>query len=312
MRKYISMDYSRFNLLEWMHNVKGAFDFFLDLLVGRNPEFDNRARETSASLGVFSWLGQTKYLSQVRTQVLSRLNDGQISAGDATWNRRWLSMCGVRLNGPQRVANLRQRVTELRDLAAAGQRIVLPNQLNPLSWRLTPLARKCVNKRLLSISYPHYTPVCHIDRDSFVNRAGIWRTASKLVAFLVLLVPALRGYVPKLRAGLASLIWGLRILEGQTISVSEADKLNVERGFKVLKKADIQRARTLIIEGLSMIEGCCPVCCITPVLHCFCHYADGAELHGLLRLLWMMSFGLIIIFSYFLLNLSHRVIRTLM
>ena len=71
----------------------------------------------------------------------------------------------------------------------------------------------------------------------------------------------------------------------------EADSLNVERGFKVLKKTDINRARTLIIEGLSMIEGCCPVSCIVPAVHCLCHYADGAELHGLLRLLWMINFG---------------------
>ena len=133
--------------------------------------------------------------------------------------------------------------------------------------------------------------MCNINSDSFINRAGIWRTASKLVAFLVVLVPVLRGFVPKLRAGLRSLIWGLRILEGQTISAREADSLNVERGFQVLKKADIDRARTLIIEGLSMVEGCCPISLIVPALHCFCHYADGADMHGLLRLLWMMNFG---------------------
>jgi hypothetical protein len=198
----------------------------------------------------------------------------------------------VVLDGTELVADLRRLVTMVRDQARSGQRIALPRQLNPLPWRLTTLAREIVNKRLLRISYPHYTPVCNIDSDSFINRAGIWRTANKLIAFLVLLVPALRGFVPKFRTGLRSLIWGLRILEGQTLSVTEADTLHLERGFKALKKSDIQRARTLIIEGLSIIEGCCPVCCLVPAMHCLCHYADGAELHGLLRLLWMISFGL--------------------
>ena len=130
--------------------------------------------------------------------------------------------------------------------------------------------------------YPHYTPVCSVGNDSFINGAGIWRTASKLIAFLVLLVPSLRGFVPKFRAGLRSLIWGIRILEGQSLSVSQSDSLNLERGFKALKKSDIAKARILITEGLSMIEGCCPVCLIVPAVHCLCHYAEGTELHGLL------------------------------
>ena len=197
-------------------------------------------------------------------------------------------MCGVRPEATERVAALRRRVTALRDRAMSGQKIPLPNRLTPMPWRLTKIARSIVNARLLNISYPHYTPICHIPGDSFINRAGIWRTANKLVAFLVLLVPALRGCVPKLRVGLRSLILGLRILEGQTLSVNEADALGVERGVKSLKKEDIKRASILIAEG---IEGCCPVAVIVPAIHCLCHYGDGAELHGLLKLLWMISFG---------------------
>lgn len=186
---------------------------------------------------------------------------------------------------------LRAHVSAIRDQVLNGEKIVLRAQLNPLPWRLSDVARKIVNQRVLNVVYPHYTPVCSIDGDSFINGAGCWRTASKLVAFLVLLVPSLRGFVPKFRAGLRSLIWGIRILEGQTLSVFEADNLNLERGFKALKKTDIARARVLITEGLSMIEGCCPICKIVPAVHCLCHYADGAELHGLLRLLWMINFG---------------------
>ena len=43
--------YDRFNLLEWMHNIKCAFDNFLDMLVGRDDggKWDMKARTTSQS-----------------------------------------------------------------------------------------------------------------------------------------------------------------------------------------------------------------------------------------------------------------------
>ena len=294
LRKYLGMEYSKFNVLEWMHNCKCAFDFFLDLLVGRDKQFDDRARKTSKQLNIFPeiWEGQHRFLPVIHTRALARLDDDQIATGDSAWNRRWLRLCEVQMDARARVGELRARVTALRDQAMRGERIILRGQQNPLPWRLNAVARKIVNRRLLNIVYPHYTPVCHIDGDSFINRAGIWRTASKLIAFTVLLVPSLRGFVSTLRAGLSSLIWGLRLLEGQTLSVFESDKLNLERGYKSLKKSDTRKARTLIIEGLCLIEECCPICLIVPALHCFCHYADGAELHGLLKLLWMISFGM--------------------
>ena len=99
------------------------------------------------------------------------------------------------------------------------------------------------------------------------------------------------------RNGLRSLILGLRILEGQTFSVNEMKKLNVQLSPSVLKKSDIARAKTLIVEGLSMIEGSVPVCLLVPATHCLCHYPGdvthrtGASAHGLLKLLWMIAFG---------------------
>ena len=230
-------------------------------------------------------------LQQRRTQALQELTDVQIGSENATWCRRWLRICGVQMEQKTRVADLRRRLKGLRTQAVNGERIALPAENNPLPWRLTPLAKKIVDRRVLRISYPHYTPVCGIEDASFYNRAGCWRSASKLIAFLVILVPTLRGYVPTLRAGLRSLIWGLRILEGQAFSVNEARELNLEVGFRALKKADIKRADTLIIEGLAMIEGCCPVRCLVPALHCFCHYGHGAKTWGLLRMFWMFNFG---------------------
>ena len=69
-------------------------------------------------------------------------------------------------------------------------------------------------------------------------------------AFCVILVPALRGFVAPLRQGIRSLVLGLRILEGDTYSVNEANDLHLETNTKVLKKTDIARAKTLILEGL--------------------------------------------------------------
>ena len=68
LRKYQAIEYSKFNLLEWMHNLKCVFDNTMDLLVGRDAQFDKRARTSSRSLGVFREIwpeGVSRALSQV-------------------------------------------------------------------------------------------------------------------------------------------------------------------------------------------------------------------------------------------------------
>ena len=144
---------------------------------------------------------------------------------------------------------------------------------------------------MVGISYPHNTSTCSQGSKSFIFRQGCWRTAEKIQALLVHLIPSLRGFVPKIRTALRSLVLGLRILEGQAFSVNEQVRLALDRGFTSLKKGEISRARTLIKEGLSMLEGCVPVRKLVPAIHCLLHYADGAEMHGILKLFWMMSFG---------------------
>ena len=298
LSSYIGLKYESFNLLEWMHNMACAYDNFIKFLTGNDKQLDARSRRTCKGLGVFRsiWTDNIVYLSTVRSTALRSLTDDQISTMSTVVCRRWLRICCVAVDVNMRVNELRARVTELRNRLINGERIVLRNQLNPLPWRLSDVARNIINNRALNVVYPHYTPLCHIDNDSFINGAGCWRTTAKLVAFLVILVPVLRGFVPKFRAGLRSLIWGIRILEGRTLSAQEANDLNLESGSKALKKSDIAKARVLISEGLSMIEGCCPISCIAPAVHCLCHYADGAEKHGLLRLLWMINFGMDVFF----------------
>ena len=69
----------------------------------------------------------------------------------------------------QRIGELRRRVTELRDVALRGERIPIQGVNNPLPWRLTTAAKVVVNRRVVEICYPHYTPVCSLDKKMSVS-----------------------------------------------------------------------------------------------------------------------------------------------
>ena len=290
----LGFKYDRFNLLEWMHNIKCAFDNFLDMLVGRDDrgKWDMRARKTSKAFGLFPeiWPDRFQYLSDFRMRSLAALTDEVIDRGDSPWVRRWLRICGVTMDKRVRILQLRARLVELRNTAARGEPIPLVGLLNPLPWRLSAEAREVVNNRACSLCYPHYTPVCHIGKNSFFKRTGCWRTASKLVAFLVILIPVLQGFVMPFREGLRRVVYGLRILQGQTCSANEAAAMNLEFTNIFLRKSEINKARLLILTGLAILEAVGPICLLVPAVHCLCHYGDGAALWGLLRLLWMMHF----------------------
>ena len=65
---YRGLRYSKFNLLEWMHNVARTYDNFMNFLVGsKDKQFDITARTTSKELGVFRriWTDEIVYLPQV-------------------------------------------------------------------------------------------------------------------------------------------------------------------------------------------------------------------------------------------------------
>ena len=230
-------------------------------------------------------------MSQARARVLAALTQHEIDHGDVPWCRRWLRMCGIVPPQRTRVRELRKQLTPLRDAAGRGEQVPVIGARNPLPWRLSKRAQSIVNARVVGISYPHHTPTCSANNESFINAQGCWRTAEKIQALLTVLVPSLRGFVAPLRTGLRSLVLGLRMLEGQTYSVNDLIRLGLDPGFKALAKPTISRAKTLILEGLAMIEGCCPVRKLVPALHCLVHYADGTEMHGILKFFWMMSFG---------------------
>ena len=202
-----------------------------------------------------------------------------------------MRICGIVPPQGTRVRDLRERVTALRDAVVRGEQVPVIGGTNPLPWRLSKRAKDIVNERVVGISYPHHTPTCSAGKQSFVYREGCWRTAEKIQALLVVLVPSLRGFVTPLRTALRSIVLGLRILEGQTFSINEQVRLCLDRGFKALEKASLGRAKILILEGLSMLEGCCPVRKLAPALHCLVHYSDATAMHGVLKMFWMMSFG---------------------
>ena len=262
-------------------------------VVGVDAAFDRRSRLNSEVLGVFPeiWTSTIVYLSRARARVLSALTDDTINGGDSGWCRRWLRICGIVPPQGTRVRDLRERSTTLRDAVVRGEQVPVIGATNPLPWRLSERAKTIVNGRVVGISYPHNTPTCCAGKQSFVYREGCWRTAEKIQAFLVVLVPSLRGFVTSLRTALRSIVFGLRLLEGQTFSVNEQVRLGLDRGFKAIEKAVLGRAKTLILEGLSMLEGCCPVRQLAPALHCLVHYADATAMHGILKMFWMMSFG---------------------
>ena len=68
--------YSKFNILEWLHNMVRAFDNTMDLLVGGSKSFDRRARVTSKVHGVFQsiWPDTTVYLSKVNNLTVRNVD----------------------------------------------------------------------------------------------------------------------------------------------------------------------------------------------------------------------------------------------
>ena len=113
-----------------------------------------------------------------------------------------------------------------------------------------------VDERIRGIVYPHGPASCSKDGAGFLknlNRAR--RISQKLLAFLVILPTVLRDYVPELRAGIRKLVLGLKILEGRCLNARECSRYNVGFGTRPLFEEDLVKANTLIIEGLSMIEG---------------------------------------------------------
>lgn len=76
-----------------------------------------------------------------------------------------------------------------------------------------------------------------------------------MLAFLNILPTVLKDYVPEIRDGIRKLVLGLKLLEGRCVNAKEAKELGVPYDSRPLLQEDIDKAKVLIIEGLSMLEG---------------------------------------------------------
>ena len=131
-----------------------------------------------------------------------------------------------------------------------------------LRWRLGDAELLVVDLRVRRIVYPHHCETVGTPKMSFWRDTALtWKMSQRLLAFLVIIPTCLRGYVTQLHCALLKLVWGIRILDGQVHSYNRAIRsIKVEPGCPCLAKEDISLAHTLIATGLSMLEGCIPVC----------------------------------------------------
>ena len=70
------IQYDKFNILEWLHNMARTFDNFMDLLVGGSKSYDRKGRVTSKVHGVFQpiWPDTIVYLSQVNNLTVRNVD----------------------------------------------------------------------------------------------------------------------------------------------------------------------------------------------------------------------------------------------
>ena len=140
---------------------------------------------------------------------------------------------------------------------------------------------------------PHYMGLLCDKNDSFWTKSYTKyapKCKEKSYIFLVLLPTLLYGFVPAVHRAILTLVYGLRLLDGQVFSIFEATKLGITFGSHALKKTVIADAKRLIILGLVMLEGSFPISHLNPALHHLVHYADMAALIGCLRWYAMYSF----------------------
>lgn len=164
------------------------------------------------------------------------------------------------------------------------------DERNPLPWRLSREAVSILNSRVAKIWWPHYMDILCKNGYSFFKKSHVmWKARHKSLILMVILPTCLRGYVPAVHRALLTLIYALRQLEGQVISKSEAERLNVVPGSVILDRKILNRLHLEVIKGLVMLEGSLPPCHLNPLLHRLVHYVEQTALFGCL--LWFAMYA---------------------
>ena len=160
-----------------------------------------------------------------------------------------------------------------------------------LPWRLSKDDVNTLDARVRAIWWPHYMDKLCSQGFSFWKKPDrCWKSAHKSYIFLVLLPTCLWGFVPAVHTALLVLVYALRRLDGQVVSVAEASRLGIEPGSHSLDKLDIKAAGDDLVRGLVLLEGCLPGSHLNPALHHLVHYSDMVANVGVLRWFSMFSF----------------------
>ena len=154
----------------------------------------------------------------------------------------------------------------------------------PLPWRLTRENLRVVDRRILDMYWPHGTHRLGKNGYSFfIKSCRAWKSRDKMMIFMVLLPTCLRGFVTALHQAILQLVYALRRLEGQVLSINQAKQVGVMPGSRVILKKAVPRLHKELLRGLVLFEGCMPVSLLNPALHHLVHYATQTEKIGSLR-----------------------------
>ena len=163
----------------------------------------------------------------------------------------------------------------------------------PPPWRLSQLEIRQLDLRVRTMMLPHYTdPLAHHQHSFWTHPDRIWKAKHKLYVVLVLLPTCLHFCAVKaVLHALLVLVHALRLLQGHTISVAEAEWRGVEPGERFLEHRKILlQYEEQLFRGLVLLEGSFPVDQLNPAMHHLVHYAFMVYLFGVLAWLSMFSF----------------------
>ena len=304
MEARLGFDWTLDCLAEWMHALARVFLCFANILFGgrgdssraqtfRSKDTDRKQRLECEELNIFPsvWINRQSKLTDRKRDALLAPTDEDITDATRPFLERWLHTVGVNTRDMLRPA-LVQKVTEIRQqLRQPGDFFFVPRKLAPLPWRLNREAFNDVDRRVLNMILPHNTESICRDGRSFLNFSKASnKTSKKLLILLVILPTVLRGYVQPLRRGMRLIILGLRMIDGQVHSYNASVRLGVVPGSRTFDPSLVPKIRELLVTGIAMVTGSVPPSSLVACIHLLCHYADHAELFGILRWYWMFVF----------------------
>ena len=89
-----------------------------------------------------------------------------------------------------------------------------------------------VENRSMALVYPHYTEVVSLQRKSYWSKSSaIWKMSQKKLVMLVLMPTTLRGLVPLMHKAICRIAEGMRLIDGQAMSLNRSRRLCIPPGM---------------------------------------------------------------------------------